>query len=141
MTQIDFHSNITDKINYICRLVRKARAADCEILIFDSNKENLALLDEALWIFSAKEFLPHVFASDALASTTPIILCDDEKISLHHKNVLINLNQEVPSFFQEFNRVFEIISTDEEDAKNGRLRYRHYQQLGFAPNHVIAKTL
>ncbi|HEX2530741.1 MAG TPA: DNA polymerase III subunit chi, partial [Burkholderiaceae bacterium] len=33
MTRIDFHSNVPDKTAYACRLVRKARAANCRIVI------------------------------------------------------------------------------------------------------------
>jgi DNA polymerase-3 subunit chi len=140
MTKIDFHSNIADKTNYVCRLVRKARAANCKIVIFDLNQEYLKELDKSIWTFSKTDFLPHVFSNDPLASATPIILCHDENEALPHFDVLINLHQHVPDMFSRFKRVIEIVASDESEAKAGRQRYRHYQQLGITPNHTIAKS-
>ncbi len=68
MTRIDFHSNVPDKIGYACRLVRKARAADCRVILFAEDRAQLAALDQALWTFSELEFLPHVMADDPLAA-------------------------------------------------------------------------
>lgn len=138
---IDFHSNIADKTNYICRLVRKARSANCEIVIFDQNQAYLKELDDALWTFSGVDFLPHVFASDALASQTPIILCGDQSEQLPHFDILINLHHDVLPNFQQFKRVIEIVTSSEQDTQAGRNKYRHYQQLGIKPNHSIAKSL
>jgi DNA polymerase-3 subunit chi len=138
---IDFHSNIADKTNYICRLVRKARSANCEIVIFDQNLAYLKELDDALWTFSGVDFLPHVFAHDPLASQTPIILCGNQSEKLPHYNILINLHHEVLPNFQQFKRVIEIVTSSEEDTQAGRNKYRHYQKLGIAPNHFIAKPL
>jgi len=61
MTRIDFHTQVQDRLNYTCRLIRKAHAANCQIIVFNDNSEELAALDEALWSFSESDFLPHVF--------------------------------------------------------------------------------
>ena len=74
MTRIDFHSNVSDRIAYACRLTRKARAADCRIVVLAQDSAQLRELDEALWRFSDLDFLPHVDAGDPLAARTPIIL-------------------------------------------------------------------
>ena len=73
MTRIDFHSNVPDKLGYACRLVRKARAANCNIVLLMENRADLAALDERLWTFSELDFIPHVHATDPLASATPVI--------------------------------------------------------------------
>lgn len=141
MTRIDFHSNVPDKINYTCRLIRKARAADCKVIVFDNDRAQLNLLDEALWTFSESDFLPHVFIGDPLTEKTPIILTDTDagSASFPHHELLINLTQIVPSDFSKFARVIEIISTDQQDTLAGRERYRQYQQQGIALTHTIAK--
>ena len=59
MTRIDFHSNVSDRIAYACRLTRKARHADAQVVLFVAAPE-LEALDEALWRFSEQDFLPHV---------------------------------------------------------------------------------
>lgn len=140
MTRIDFHSNVPDKIHYTCRLIRKARAADCRIVVFDNNRAQLELLNEALWTFSESDFLPHVMMNDPLVAQTPIILTEDTSASFPHHELLINLTQNIPDDYARFTRVIEVISTDQQDTSAGRERYRHYQQQGISLTHTIAKS-
>lgn len=138
MTRIDFHSNVPDKIAYSCRLVRKARAANCNIVLFAGDRNALNTLDQLLWTFSELEFLPHVVAGDPLAGSTPIILTDNEQAELPHHQVLINLSQTTPAHFARFERMFEIVSSDDADKLAGRERYRFYQQRGYPLTHHVA---
>ena len=124
---------------YACRLVRKARAADMRVVVFTRDREQLEALDEALWTFSEQDFLPHVTADDELASQTPIILTDDAEATLPHHQILINVSVETPAHFARFERLFEVISTDEDDLTAGRERYRQYQQRGYPLTHFVAE--
>ena len=139
MTKIDFHSNVSDKINYTCRLIRKARAADCRIIVFDTDRTQLDLLNEALWTFSESDFLPHVMLNDPLMEQTPIILTADDQANFPHYQLLINLTQHVPGDFLRFERLIEVISNDTQDTLAGRDRFRQYKQQGITPTHTIAK--
>lgn len=141
MTRIDFHSNVPDKMAYACRLVRKAHAAQCRVVLLAEDKNSLATLDAALWTFSEPDFLPHVLASDPLAQQTPIILTDNDAIDYPHCQILINLSNRTPTHFARFERMFEIISSDDADKKNGRDRYRFYQQRGYPLTHNVAEKI
>src|ERR1035437_10209277 len=123
MTQIDFHSNVPDKIAYACSLVRKARAADCRIVLLTKNRSHLVTLDEALWTFSELDFLPHVTAGNPIAAQTPIVLTDNDTVELPHYQILINLSDNTPNHFARFERMLEIISADDADKSAGRERY------------------
>lgn len=137
MTRIDFHSKVADKIGYACRLTRKARAANCQIVIYSNDRAQLKAVDEALWTFSDRDFLPHVMANDPLAPQTPIILTADDSALPHHQ-ILINLSTTTPANFAQFERMLEIVSTDADDASAGRERYRLYQQRGYSLTHHVA---
>jgi DNA polymerase III subunit chi len=139
MTRIDFHSNVPDKIAYTCRLVRKARAARFRVVLLTGDKAQLATLDEALWSFSALDFLPHVGSDDPLAADTPIILTASDQAELPHHEILINLAPVTPTHFARFERMFEIISSDDADKAAGRERYRFYQQRGYPLTHYVAE--
>ena len=139
MTRIDFHSNIPDKITYACRLVRKARAANCKIVMLAEDRDQLAALDEALWTFSELDFLPHVTAGSPLAAQTPVILSDNDATDLPHHEILINLSPATPAHFARFERMFEIISQDETDRLAGRERYRFYKERGYPLTHSVAE--
>jgi len=140
MTRVDFHSKVPDKVLYACRLVRKARAADMNVVVHLEDAKQQRAFDEALWTFSEQDFLPHVHASDELAAQTPVILTHDANDALPHHQVLINLSQRTPEHFARFERLFEILSTDEQDLAAGRERYKQYQQRGYPLTHFVAET-
>ncbi len=141
MTRIDFHSNVSDKILYTCRLIRKARGADCRIVVYDSDRKQLEALNEAIWTFSESDFLPHVLMGDPLTLQTPVILTDNDRGDFPHYELLINLTRHAPDNYSRFERLIEIISSDPEETQAGRERYRIYQQQGATPTHTVAKNL
>ncbi|MFT5644563.1 MAG: DNA polymerase-3 subunit chi [Janthinobacterium sp.] len=138
MTRIDFHTNVADKIAYACRLVRKAHQARNQIVLMTQDAAQCALLDQALWTFSAPDFLPHVLAGTSLAAETPIILTASDADRLPHFDILVNLSNRTPGVFSRFQRLFEIISQDPDDAAAGRKRYTEYKQQNYQPSHFIA---
>ncbi|NMM36384.1 MAG: DNA polymerase III subunit chi [Glaciimonas sp.] len=139
MTSIDFHTDISDKINYTCRLVRKAVAARNRVAILSDDETELHALDAALWTFSEIDFLPHVRSDHPLAAQTPVILLQQDDINCSHHQILINLSRTTPVHFASFERLLEIISTDETDATCGRERFRQYRQRGYPLAHFVAK--
>lgn len=138
MTRIDFHTNITDKLLYACRLARKAYAAHAQVVLLAESPEQAAQLDEALWTLSDTDFIPHVMAGDPLADQTPVIVTDSEDAPLPHHDMLVNLTQRTPANFEQFARMFEIISTDEQDAAAGRQRYVAYKKQQYQLTHFVA---
>jgi DNA polymerase-3 subunit chi len=138
MTRIDFHTNIPDKLGYACRLARKAYAARAKIVLLADSPAQAAELNEALWTLSGTDFVPHVMAGDPLAPETPVIVTADEGAALPHTDMLINLTRRTPEGFERFARVFEIISTDEEDAAAGRKRYLAYKRQDHPLTHFVA---
>lgn len=140
MTRIDFHSNVADRIAYACRLIRKARAADCRVVLLAQDSSQMQALDEALWRFSDLDFLPHVQAGDRLAARTPIILTDADSSELPHHQILINLSGSAPAHFARFERLFEIVSTNDDDKLAARERYVFYKQRGYPLTHFDAEA-
>ncbi|TXI89557.1 MAG: DNA polymerase III subunit chi [Burkholderiaceae bacterium] len=140
MPRVDFHSQVSDKLHYTCRLIRKARAANCTIVVYGTALAELQKLDQQLWDFSAVDFLPHVFLDDQLAQQTPVILTTELRTALPHRQILINLSREIPDNYTQFERVIEIVSTDNDDAQAARQRFRHYQHEGIQPSHTVAST-
>ena len=137
MTRIDFHTNVPDKIAYACRLVRKAYAANHRVVLMAEDATQLAELNAAMWTFSATDFLPHVLASDALAPHTPIVLTDNDEAQLPHTELLVNLARRTPTGMTQFERMIEVISSDEEDAAAGRKRYVAYKLQDHPLTHFV----
>jgi DNA polymerase III subunit chi len=134
MTRVDFHTHVDHPVSHTCKLLRKARAAGNQCVVYCSRESTLDELDKLLWTFSPLDFLPHVYASDALANDTPILLTTAVADTPHH-DVLINLDADSPTFFSRFERVIEVVGTSEDDANAGRMRYKFYKERGYALTH------
>jgi len=138
MTRIDFHTNISDKVSYACRLARKAYGARGKLVLLAEDAAQAAALNAALWTVGDTDFLPHALAGDALAPQSPIIVTDSLEGDFPHYDMLVNLTRNTAPAFTRFQRVFEIISTDEDDAAAGRRRYIAYKQQSFPLTHFVA---
>jgi len=137
-TRVDFHTNIPDKLAYACRLARKAYGAKAKVVLLAEDAAQAEALDAALWTVSDTDFIPHVLAGDPLAAQTPVIVTVDEAAALPHYDMLVNLTRRVPASVDRFARVFEIISTDETDAAEGRKRYVAYKKQSYPLTHFVA---
>jgi DNA polymerase-3 subunit chi len=130
VTRIDFYRYAEDKQRLACRLAAKALAKPSKLVVYSPDAKVLADFDRALWTWQATGFVPHVFADSPLAAETPIMLASSGDALPHH-DVLLNLADEWPPFFASFERVLEIVSTDETDKEKARLRYTFYKQRGY----------
>jgi DNA polymerase-3 subunit chi len=143
MARIDFHSNVSDKLEYACRLTRKIWSATpagepVRNIVMVGEKADLKKLDELLWTFSTTDFLPHCFIEDEGAIDTPIVLTDNflspALTQRPHADVLIHLGmrmpQNVPVLLARFPRVVEVVTINEAERLAGRERYKAYRDLG-----------
>ena len=131
MTEVAFHFNVPDKLGYACRLLRKAYVAGAPVGVV-APAPLIGELDQALWSFSALDFVPHCMASapaDMLART-PVVLAT-ETAPLPHSGVLVHLGSSVPAGFERFERLIELVGTDEADRTQARERWRHYADRGY----------
>lgn len=131
MTRIEFHFNTSDRLMHTCRLLRKARSQDLRIAVVGA-PATLRQLDQALWRFSATDFLAHCTAADAMEvqQASPVYL--DAHVHGHDDfNVLVNLGDAVPEGFERFERLIEIVAIDDHGRAQARQRWKHYKAQGF----------
>lgn len=130
MTQIDFYTHVQDKQLLACKLSAKALEQGLRVLVLTPDESVAASMDQMLWRIPATGFLPHCRARDPLADVTPLIVdCDPGELT--HDQVLLNLGSERPVFFSRFQRLIEIVTTDEADRLAARERFRFYRDRGY----------
>lgn len=131
MTEVAFHTQVPDKLAYCCRLLRKATASGAKVWV-QGEPALLQQLDSALWTFSALDFVPHCLASSeaAVLAASPVVLGTASDAPTHHQ-VLLNLGDAVPSGFESFERVIEIVTLHDDDRRQARLRWKHYSGRGY----------
>ena len=148
MARIDFHSHVSDKLQYCCRLSRKILASPHpqglpRTIVIAGSENDLNNLDDLLWTFSKTDFLPHAWLHHEGAHETPILLenhlSELEHQAPAHQDVLIYLHAEAPqgldSLLERFPRWIEVVTTQENELKAGRERFKSYRALGHELHH------
>ena len=133
MTEVAFHFNAPQKLAYACRLLRKAAASGAKVVV-TGEPQLLRELDVALWTFAPLEFVPHCYASSAgapVVAASPVVLADSTR-EAPHRQVLVNLGGPVPEGFEQFDRLIEVVTSDDEDRQQARARWKHYADRGYA---------
>lgn len=135
MTRVDFYilpdAAPDGRERLACRLADKAFRLGHEVYIHARSREQAAALDNLLWTFRAGSFIPHCRVGDGSVESVPVLI-GHEEVPAHCHTLLINVAQEVPSFFSRFERVMETVDQDEENKRHGRERFRFYRDRGYA---------
>lgn len=134
MTKVDFYTGSTDKLRTACQLSQKALQNGVRVVLSTPDQHTCDNLDRLLWQFQAASFIPHCRSTDAEAERTPVLLAQDEEKFPHHE-LLISLHPETPNYFSRFERVIEIVGSDEPDSVRGRARFKFYRDRGYELRH------
>jgi len=140
MTTIDFYTHVPDRLDVAAKIIAKAHAAHGSVRVLTPDAATTDALDRRLWLLPPTSFLPHCTLDSPLAAETPIWIGH----SLEHAGpaaVLVNLHPAPPPFFSRFERLAEIVGTDEADAAAGRERWKFYKERGYEmrPHNLSAK--
>jgi DNA polymerase-3 subunit chi len=117
---------------FACRLTEKAYLKDLKIVIVNDTLADAQALDELLWTFNERSFIPHKVCLDeqSVDPATPVHLTLDAA-ALPAADLIVNLAQRLPAQLQRYTRVAEIIDADEERRRLGRERFKAYRDLKF----------
>ena len=118
---------------FACRLTEKAYLKDLKIVIVNDTLADAQALDELLWTFNDRSFIPHKVCVDAesMDPATPVHLTVDSS-ALPAADLLVNLAQQLPPQLERYARIAEIIDADEERRRTGRERFKAYRDRKLA---------
>jgi DNA polymerase-3 subunit chi len=129
--RVDFYvlKNASAKQGWVfaCRLAEKAYLRDLRVAVLAANEGDARGLDDLLWTFSDRSFVPHTLTPSE-AGTTPVWLTSDVERS-PPADLLVNLSNRMPGDLARFARIAEIIDADEERKRLGRERFKSYREL------------
>ena len=133
MTEIAFHVNAPDKLDYACRLLRATQKKSAQVLVLGQSYA-LKSLSSKLWAMAPTEFLPHCSAdaSAEVIAHSPIVLSAELLSSGAESQVLLNLGAALPAGFERFERLIELVGQDSDDLQAARNRWKHYKDRGYA---------
>lgn len=138
LSEVAFHTGVSDKVGYCCRLLRKAYRQQARMVVA-GDAQMLARLDQALWLFDVRSFIPHrrLAAGQAVAPAlrrTPIWLIEPGA-QPPERGVLLNLGPDAVPGFESYERLIEVVGLDEPDRVAARRRWRAYEAQGLRITH------
>jgi DNA polymerase-3 subunit chi len=137
-TQVDFYllgaADPRARLTTACRLAEKACDQGLRVAVRTASPSETAELDELMWTFSDRSFVPHAVwpAEPAVANHTPVLIASGA-LPDSHRDVLINLAADSPADPGHFARICEVVGAGEDDRRRARLRWRGYGDAGLAP--------
>lgn len=139
MTEVQFHTGMADPLAYACRLLRKSQRSGARVAV-TAEPAALDRLDVLLWTFEPLEFLPHARLRAGAQPAprmagTPIWLVDRPLEAPSHE-VLVNLGPELGAGFESFERLFELVGCEPDEAVTGRRRWQQLKARGYRVTHV-----
>jgi len=114
-----------------CRIAEKAYRLGQKVYLHTDSAEGASALDQLLWVFRDGSFVPHELADSGAAPGSPVLIGHDREPDPDHRDVLVNLAGQVPSFFSRFERVVEIVGGDHGQRSLARERFRFYRDRGY----------
>jgi DNA polymerase-3 subunit chi len=114
---------------FACRLTEKAYLKDLKIVIVSDTLADAQALDELLWTFNERSFIPHKVCLDEQSVDPATAVHLTVETALPAADLLVNLALRLPPKFQRYSRIAEVIDADEERRRLGRERFKAYRDL------------
>lgn len=119
---------------FACKLIEKIYRSGFFCYVLAESAEQAEQIDKALWTFRAGSFVPHQTYRGLLPQYSGTVLIGGSEIPDAWRGVIVNLSSLFPPTEAPTQRILEILDNSEESKQAGRLRYRHYRQMGLSIN-------
>lgn len=120
-----------DPLRLVCELARKAYEANLWTLVLARDAQQAEELDALLWDMGDDAYLPHQIAGDEEDDLTPILIATPD-IDAPLRPLVINLRDAAVE--GSFERVLEVVPTDESAREPLRARWMQYKARGMDVN-------
>jgi DNA polymerase III subunit chi len=132
--RVDFYVLKSDaaqqRLAFACRLTEKAYLRDLRIVIVSDTLAEARALDDLLWTFNERSFIPHqVCLDENSVDPQAKVHLTLEPATVPDADLLVNLSARLPAQWERYTRIAEIIDADEERRRLGRERFKSYREL------------
>ena len=114
-----------------CRLAEKAAEQGRACICRRQGSAEAQRLDDLLWTYNERSFLPHEIFSGAPPSHARVmVMLGDAAAPPSHRQLVVNLTDAIPAELEQYERVAEIVDVDPERKRIARERYKQYRERG-----------
>ena len=130
--RVDFYvlksSTAKQRWTFACRLTEKAYLRDLRVVLWSDSRADADAIDELLWTFNERSFVPHQLRRHGESDAAPVQLTADLD-PIEAADLLVNLSGRLPGGLERFARIAEIVDADDERRRLGRERFKAYREL------------
>jgi len=150
--RVDFYvlksSTAKQRWTFACRLTEKAYLRDLKVVLLSESAADAEALDELLWTFNERAFVPHELRMGAASASGPApaagapsasgfapaagpspVQLTQNLDSIEVADLLVNLSDRLPAGLDRFARIAEIMDGDAERRTKGRERFKAYRDM------------
>ena len=135
MPQVDFYilpgSVEAARLKFACGLIEQAFHDGRRVLAWTDDAAQLDALDDALWTFADRSFVPHEKLVVGSPPEAPVALVAGALPVPAQFDVLVNLGARSAPADIAIERVVEIVDADDTRRRQGRDRFRDYRERGW----------
>ncbi|TYA23621.1 DNA polymerase III subunit chi [Aggregatibacter actinomycetemcomitans] len=124
-------TNLSAVESLACNLAASAWRLGKRVLLACENEAQALNIDEALWQREPDEFVPHNLSGETTTYATPIEISWTGKRNAQSRDLLINLQPQLPEFINSFNQIIDFVPAEEQQKALARERYKQLRQLGW----------
>ena len=130
---------------FACRLAEKAYLRDLRVVLVNDTLGDAQTLDELLWTFNDRSFVPHGIYLEEDGKTDPSAKTDPVQLNVGAAigcaDLLVNLSERLPANWQRYSRVAEIIDAEVGRRVQGRERFKVYRDQNInVQTHLLDET-
>jgi DNA polymerase-3 subunit chi len=136
MPRVDFYI-LSDpaadaRLKIACRVVEKAYEAGQKIYVQTAAEADSKAIDDLLWTFSDRSFMPHEITAGGAASHERIValIGTGPAPDARYRQLIVNLSDAMPADSEAAERIVEIIDSDAQRKALARERFRIYRERG-----------
>jgi DNA polymerase-3 subunit chi len=136
MPRVDFYvlgeSGTQAQHRYACKLAEQAFESGLRTYLRTASPAESVALDELLWTFSDRAFLPHEIAAGGTPSHARVAaLIGNDAAPAGYRQLLINTAADLPPDADGFERIAEVVDADPGRKQLARERFRQYRERGW----------
>jgi DNA polymerase IIIc chi subunit len=135
MKRADFYVLSEDsaeaRLRFVCRLAEKAVEQGARVYVQTASMADAQRLDELLWTFNDRSFLPHqLFTGSEVSHARVMIMIGELPAPTDARQLLVNLTDALPADLDTYERIAEVVDSDPARKQIARERYKQYRELG-----------
>ena len=135
--EVSFYHLSNPVMKALPKLLERIIQSKKRCLVLCSNALEMSDLNDVLWTYASRAFLPHGSSQDLYPEQQPVLLSVDGK-NLNAAEVVVVLSATIPEGLDGFERCLDLFYSNndaDEVARLAKQRYSFYQDGGYKMNY------